>query len=136
MGPVFMVIKAAFPGARYASIAARQDHLSATTVPDETESPRGLKPMGRWARSARSLVIPPLFHLLLAVWLFSGPLLQGRVLYFRDITYYFHPSSVFVERALRQGVWPLWNPMAQAGGPFLLSYPVDLGLLAAVGARA
>jgi hypothetical protein len=92
--------------------------------------------MGWWPRTARSFVIPPLFHLVLAVWLFSGPLLQGRVLYFRDITYYFHPSSVFVEHALRQGIWPLWNPMAQAGAPFLLSYPVDLGLLVTVGARA
>jgi hypothetical protein len=70
------------------------------------------------------------------VWVFSGPLLSGRVLYFRDITYTYYPDYVFVARSLARGVWPLWHPGAAAGTPFLMAYPVDLLLLLAFGARA
>jgi hypothetical protein len=70
------------------------------------------------------------------VWIFSGPLLSGRVLYFRDITYTYYPDYVFVARSLERGVWPLWNPGADAGTPFLMAYPVDLLLLLTFGPRA
>lgn len=70
----------------------------------------------------------------LAVWVFAGPLFEGRVLYFRDISIYYFPNYVFVERALREGVWPLWNYTSDFGAPFLLADPLDLALLAGPGA--
>jgi hypothetical protein len=44
------------------------------------------------------------------------------------------PDYTFLERALAEGVWPLWNPHVYAGAPFLKVYPVDLLLVGAVGA--
>jgi hypothetical protein len=84
--------------------------------------------MPRWV-SAVALVLAAV------AWPFAGPLVAGRVLYFRDVGVTYYPDFVFVSRALAQGVWPLWHPGADAGAPFLLAYPVHL-LLAWVGPRA
>lgn len=87
-----------------------------------------VRPRGWW--------LPYAAHVPLVLWLFAGPLLQGRVLYFRDLSLQYYPDYVFLERWLRQGVWPTWNPMVDAGTPFLLAYPLDLLLLVVGGARA
>jgi hypothetical protein len=71
-----------------------------------------------------------------AAWPFWGPLLEGRVLYFRDVSVTYYPDLVFLQRSLAQGVWPLWHPGADAGAPFLAAYPVHLLLVALLGARA
>jgi hypothetical protein len=63
-------------------------------------------------------------------------LAQGRVPYFRDLSTYYFPNYVFLARSLDQGVWPLWNPTADGGAPFLLTYPIDLLLVLGGGARA
>ncbi|MFN8091513.1 MAG: hypothetical protein U0599_04690 [Vicinamibacteria bacterium] len=70
-----------------------------------------------------------------AAWLFAGPLLAGRVLYFRDVSVTYYPDLVFVARSLAGGVWPLWHPGADAGAPFLCAYPVHLLLAWSMGAR-
>jgi hypothetical protein len=75
-------------------------------------------------------------HAGLTAVLFADVLFLGRVPFFRDVVYHFYPSYVFTADALRQGVWPLWNPTADAGAPFLMAYPVDLALLLLLGARA
>jgi hypothetical protein len=69
------------------------------------------------------------------LWLFGG-VFTGRVLYFRDLSSHYAPDYAFAAGALRQGLWPLWNPLANAGEPFLLSYPLDLVLLMLGGPRA
>jgi hypothetical protein len=74
-------------------------------------------------------------HLALVLWLF-GDTLAGRLPYFRDITFYYFPNDVFLERWLRRGVWPLWNPEADGGGPFLAVNPVELLSIGILGARA
>ena len=84
--------------------------------------------MPRWV-AAVALVLAAV------AWPFAGPLLAGRVLYFRDVGVTYYPDFVFVSRALAQGVWPLWHPGADAGAPFLAAYPVHL-LLAGAGPRA
>jgi hypothetical protein len=71
-----------------------------------------------------------------ASWPFWGPLFDGRVLFFRDVGVTYYPDLVFLERALAQGIWPLWHPGADAGAPFLAAYPVHLALVALAGARA
>lgn len=68
-----------------------------------------------------------------AAWPFRGPLLEHRMLYFRDISVTYYPDLVFLARALHQGVWPLWHPGADAGAPFLTVYPVHLLLAWLVG---
>jgi hypothetical protein len=68
-------------------------------------------------------------------WVFAGPLFGGRVPFFRDIALYYHPNQVFLERSLAQGVWPLWNPDCDAGGPFLATDPVELVLVGGLGAE-
>ena len=78
---------------------------------------------------------PFLAHVPVVSWLFAGLLFDGRVLFFRDLTGAYFPDYVFTERALRGGIWPLWNPTADAGAPFLLAYPVDLLLLLLTGAE-
>jgi hypothetical protein len=85
--------------------------------------------------NARARWLPFLAHLLPPLYLFAGPLFGGRVLYFRDLTYYYFPNYVFLERSLRQGLWPLWNPSSDSGAPFLMAYPLDLALVALLGAR-
>jgi len=74
-------------------------------------------------------------HLAPVLWLFGECLFRNRVPYFRDITFYYLPNDVFLARWLRSGLWPLWNPEADAGAPFLVAYPVDLFLTWALGAR-
>ena len=61
-------------------------------------------------------------------------ILEGRVLFFRDLGAQYYPDYSFVAGSLRQGVWPLWNPTLQCGAPWLLAYPVDLVLLLVGGA--
>jgi hypothetical protein len=68
-------------------------------------------------------------------WVFGGPLFAGRVLYYRDISVTYFPDYVFVASALREGLWPLWNPAVDGGAPFLMAYPVHLLLLLAVGPK-
>jgi len=86
------------------------------------------------ARRLSSLA-PVLAHLAVVAWTFSGPLFSGRVLYFRDIAYFYFPNAVFLERSLAQGVWPLWNPTSDAGAPFLVTSPVELLLVGLLGAE-
>ncbi len=83
---------------------------------------------------ARALV-PFLAHIPVVLWSFAGALFQGRLFFFRDIYCYYYPNYAFLERSLRQGVWPLWNPTSDAGGPFLMSDPMDLLLVGSVGAE-
>jgi hypothetical protein len=73
-------------------------------------------------------------HVLVAVWVFAPALWGGRTLYFRDISTYFYPNLVFLERSLEGGVFPLWNPAVDGGAPFLMIYPVDVLLVALGGA--
>jgi hypothetical protein len=73
---------------------------------------------------------------LIVLWLFGPALLEGHLLYFRDLSLQYAPDYSWVARSLRQGVWPLWNPYGNAGEPFLLAYPVDLALLLVGGGRA
>jgi len=75
-------------------------------------------------------------HVLVVLWLFGPALFEGCLLYFRDLSMHYAPDYTWVAESLRQGVWPLWNPHANAGEPFLLVYPVDLALLLLGGARA
>jgi hypothetical protein len=83
---------------------------------------------GRW--------LPYAAHLAPPLWLFAGPLFEGRVLFFRDLCFYYFPNYVFVAGSLAQGVWPLWNPTSDAGAPYLMAYPLELAVLATAGARA
>lgn len=75
-------------------------------------------------------------HLALAFWLFGGAVTTGRALFFRDVSAHYAPDYAVAERALRQGVWPAWNPAANAGEPSLVVYPVDVALLVLAGPRA
>jgi hypothetical protein len=88
------------------------------------------------AGAGRSLVAaaPHLAYAVLALWAFAGPVFEGRVLFFRDLSILYLPNYVFLSRALAQGVWPLWNPAVDAGAPFLTNaYPLDLLLLWVLG---
>jgi SAM-dependent methyltransferase len=76
-----------------------------------------------------------LLHLALTAVLFGDVVFAGRVPYFRDVGTYYYPDYVFAADALRHGVWPLWNPTADAGAPYLKAYPVELLLLLLTGAR-
>lgn len=76
-----------------------------------------------------------LLHLGLTAVLFGDVVFAGRVPYFRDVGTYYYPDYVFAADSLRQGVWPLWNHTADAGAPYLKTYPVELVLLLAAGAR-
>ena len=92
---------------------------------------RPVAPAARYAWPAAFLA-----HAAATLWLFGGALLGGRLLYYRDLSLQFAPDYAFAAASLRQGVWPLWNPLANAGEPCLFAYPVDLLLLLAGGARA
>ncbi len=74
-------------------------------------------------------------YAVLAGWLFAPELIRGQVLFFRDITYTYFPNYVFLEGALRRGIWPLWNPLVDGGAAFLAAYPLDVLLTAGLGAR-
>jgi hypothetical protein len=76
-----------------------------------------------------------LVHLVPSLWLLGAGLSGARVLFFRDVTAYYYPAYVFVERAFAAGVWPLWIPGVQAGAPFLATYPIDLALIWLFGAH-
>ena len=77
-----------------------------------------------------------LAHLFVACWAFGGLLFGGRVLFFRDLSLYYYPNYTFLDRSLAQGVWPVWNPMVDAGIPSLITDPVDLALVGIFGADA
>jgi hypothetical protein len=81
-------------------------------------------------------MLPWLAHLAPVWWLFGPALRSGWLLYFRDLSTYYAPGYVFAAESLHRHVWPLWNPTANAGEPFLLAYPPDLVLLALWGWRA
>jgi hypothetical protein len=87
------------------------------------------------AREWAAALAPFLAQAGLTAWLFSGVLFEGRVFYFRDVSVYYYPNYVFLETWLRQGVWPLWNPTSDAGAPYLAAYPVELAMVALLGAR-
>ena len=85
-------------------------------------------------------LLPPdaagiLVHLAVAAWAFAPALFARRMLYLRDVSTYFYPNLVFLDRCLAAGVFPLWNPAVDAGSPFLLVYPIDIALVALGGAR-
>ena len=84
--------------------------------------------------SPRRSLWPYLAHVPFVAWCFAGPLFSGLVPYFRDISCYYFPNAVFLERSLAQGVWPLWNPTSDAGAPFLATDVLDLLLVRAAGA--
>ena len=77
---------------------------------------------------------PYVAHLPVLAFLFAGALFQGQVFFFRDIAVHYYPNYVFLDRSLRQGVWPLWNPTSDAGAPFLMADPADLLLVGLFGA--
>jgi hypothetical protein len=79
--------------------------------------------------------LPFVAHLPPVLWLFGDALFGGRLPYFRDVSVYYYPNYVFLERSLRAGVWPLWNPTSDAGAPFLVSYPLELLLVGTLGAE-
>ena len=70
---------------------------------------------------------PYIAHLPVLAFTFAGALFKGQVFFFRDIVFYYYPNYVFLERSLRQGVWPLWNPTSDAGAPFLMANGRDPG---------
>jgi hypothetical protein len=74
-------------------------------------------------------------HLALTLLFFADVVFAGRLPFFRDVGIYYYPNYVFAAGSLGQGIWPLWNPTADAGAPFLIAYPVELVLLAVAGAR-
>jgi len=78
---------------------------------------------------------PYIAHLPVLAFTFAGALFKGQVFFFRDIVFYYYPNYVFLERSLRQGVWPLWNPTSDAGAPFLMADPADLLLVGLLGAE-
>ncbi len=75
-------------------------------------------------------------HAAVVLWLFAGPLLAGRVPYFRDIALTYYPDYVYMARWIERGVWPLWHQAADGGAPFVMAYPIDVALLFLTGARA
>jgi hypothetical protein len=75
-------------------------------------------------------------HVVLVCLLFGGSLFLGQLPYFRDLSSQYLPDYVFLERALGDGVWPLWNPYVDGGAPFLAAYLPDLLLVGVLGARA
>jgi hypothetical protein len=83
----------------------------------------------------RRLAVELAAHALLTAAFFADVLFLGRLPYFRDVGYQFHPGLVFTADALRHGVWPLWNPATDAGAPYLAAYPPELAMLAVLGAR-
>jgi hypothetical protein len=83
----------------------------------------------------RATWVVPLAHVLVVGWLFAGSWLRGELPYFRDVSSYYYPNYVFLERSFDQGVWPLWNPTNDCGAPFLIAYPLELLLVLVAGAR-
>lgn len=71
----------------------------------------------------------------MASWLFADSIFRGQVMFFRDISIYYYPNYVFLERAFSQGLWPLWNPSSDAGAPFLIAYPLDIVMVLLFGAK-
>ncbi len=101
--------------------------------PADGRGGRGIPPETATAEdrpaATRIAIASGLAHLAVVLWLFGGTLVSGRVAYFRDLSTHYGPAYSFAADALRRGVWPLWNPLADAGEPFLLVYPPDIVLL-------
>ncbi len=74
-------------------------------------------------------------YLLPILWLFGGALFGGRLPYFRDLSSQYAPDYAFLHRSLGDGVWPLWYPFADGGGPCVFGYPVELLLVGLCGSR-
>lgn len=90
-----------------------------------------MAPAARFAWPAVALA-----HAAAVLWFFGGALSGGRLLYYRDLSHYYAPEYAFAAASLGRGVWPLWNPLTNAGAPCLFAYPVDLLLLLVGGPRA
>ena len=58
---------------------------------------------------------------------FGGALWGGGLLYFRDLIQNFYPWRRFWAAEISQGRWPLWDPYAGSGVPFLAN-PNNLSL--------
>ena len=63
-------------------------------------------------RSRLAAAAPYAAHTLTVLALFWPLLLQGRMLFFRDILVTYYPDLVFLEQSLERGVWPLWHQAA------------------------
>ncbi len=74
-------------------------------------------------------------YLLPILWLFGGALFGGRLPYFRDLSSQYAPDYAFLHHSLLDGVWPLWYPFADGGGPCVFGYPVELLLVGLGGSR-
>lgn len=55
----------------------------------------------------------------LVLWVFRRPVLEGAVLYKRDIHLVWHPQVEAFVRAIASGSWPLWDPGLAWGQPLL-----------------
>ena len=71
------------------------------------------------------------FSLLITLVLFSGT--WGKVLFFRDLSFWTYPGLFFLKQSLLAGEIPLWNPYLFLGYPFLAElangavlYPLSL----------
>ena len=100
-------------------------------IPPKTSAPDEGIPV-----AARAWLALAVAQLALVLGLFGPALFEGRVLFFRDLSTYYAPAYAFAAPWLKRGVWPLWNPMVNAGEPFLLAYPLDLLSLWLGGMRA
>ncbi len=65
----------------------------------------------------RELLLTSALLVLVALLLFGRALFGDGVLYFRDILHQYWPGREAVANALRQGVFPEWDPAQQAGLP-------------------
>ena len=113
------------PALRHVSAALRAEGAMTGSDLGETTS----------ARARLSRALPFVAHVPVVLWVFAETLFSGRLLFFRDIGFYYYPNYVFLERALGQGVWPLWHPACDAGVPFLMADLLDLVLVFALGAE-
>ncbi len=130
------VLALVHPGAvkRNRSTCPRRPHSRAYASMRGRGAPAG-RGGGRIRPRAWAWPAVGLAHVASTLWLFGG-VLAGRLVFFRDLSTYYAPQYAFAAGALRGGMWPLWNPLANGGEPFLLVYPVDLVLLLVGGGRA
>jgi hypothetical protein len=63
---------------------------------------------------------------LLAILLFSRILFSGEALYWGVPALQFVPWRALAWDSLRQGVWPLWNPLNGLGAPLLANYQLAI----------
>lgn len=65
---------------------------------------------------SRNLLIV-LLPLLLLVVLFLPSLTGGQTLFFRDLTKFDYPMTMYVVKSFKEGIFPLWNPYVFSGVP-------------------